>query len=195
MLTQHTSRIRLLITVIIGVFVMSACGNMREQPKLQKPFDASPLFGSAARELDPNAVSYSPDMPFDEYYNTGAVDGESGDGIPIELSVDVLKEGRRKYEAFCAPCHGYDGYGNGVTSQEGYPQPGPASYHIDRLREMPDGYFFEVISEGIGTMYNYAARLSIEDRWAVVAYVRALQISQNVSFDDLPADFQAEPSN
>ena len=94
----------------------------------------------------------------------------------------LIKRGQQRYNITCLPCHGETGRGEGIVVQRGFPQ--PPSYHIDRLREVEDGYIVDVITNGFGRMYNYAARVTPEDRWAIAAYVRALQTSQNVNVSD-----------
>lgn len=107
----------------------------------------------------------------------------------FKVDIALLKRGQERFNAICTPCHGEDGYGNGVITQRGFPV--AASYHIDRLREVEDGYIVDVIKNGFGRMYSYNARVSAEDRWAIVAYIRALQYSQNVPQGGLePADQQ-----
>lgn len=190
MLSSHgvyprPARAPLMLALLLGMLVLSACGNLRDQPKL-KTYDASPTFGTAARNLEPGTVPVGY-LRADEALYQGTQGGEPVTNFPIELTEDVLREGRRQYEGFCAPCHGYGGYGDGVIALEGYPQPAPVSYHDERLRQAPNGYFFQVITNGKGQMFSYASRISPENRWAIVAYIRALQISQNASIPAQPA--------
>jgi len=189
--TMNRNRARLLVGLVLAALVVTGCGNMREQAKYQKPFDESLLGGSAARVLDEGAVPVGYEGA-DEYLATGFMDGSLGDGFPIEITAETLSQGQRLYDGFCSPCHGYGAYGDGVISQEGYPIPSPASHHTDRLREAPDGYYFDVITNGIGLMYSYGNRIETEERWAIIAYIRALQYSQNAPYDDLPLNMQAE---
>ena len=105
------------------------------------------------------------------------------------LTTEFLKRGQQRYGIFCAPCHGGLGDGNGMIVQRGYQR--PASYHEARLRDMPDGYLFDVITRGFGQMPSYASQVPVDDRWAIVAYVRALQLSQNARLADLPDDLRA----
>lgn len=100
----------------------------------------------------------------------------------FKVDLALLKRGQERFNAICSHCHGEGGYGNGMIVHRGFPA--PASYHIDRLREVEDGYIVDVINNGFGRMYSYRARVAAEDRWAIAAYIRALQYSQNV----LPAD-------
>jgi hypothetical protein len=97
--------------------------------------------------------------------------------IPFKVTRQVLDRGRERFNIYCSPCHGRTGDGNGMIVQRGFPQ--PPSFHLDRLRTAPDGHFYDVITHGFGTMYNYAARVKPTDRWAITAYIRALQLSRN----------------
>lgn len=185
------NKTHLLIALSLSVLVMAGCGNMGEQPKLHKPYDTSPLFDTAARVPLEEAVPVGFSGEDEAYFN-GTLDGEYITEFPesLEITRELIDEGRRKYEAYCSACHGYDGYGEGVVALEGYPQ--PASYHVDRLREAPVGYFYDVIRNGKGNMLGYGARVKIEDRWAVVAYIRALQYSQFAPIDEMSVEVQSE---
>lgn len=184
----------LLVVLVVGL--LAACNNLRDQPKLHAPYDESPTFGTAARQILPEAVPVG-FLNEDEHLYQGTINGEPAENFPFPITIEVLEEGRRQYEGFCSPCHGYSGYGDGIIAQEGYSQPAPASYHIDRLRDAPNGYFFNVITNGTETqqMFGYSTRITPENRWAIIAYIRALQYSQNVAFDDLPAEAQAQLGN
>lgn len=98
----------------------------------------------------------------------------------------VIERGQERYNIYCQPCHGLGGYGDGMIVQRGFAK--PPSYHIDRLRTAPEGHYFDVITNGYGSMYSYAARVPTRDRWAIAAYIRALQLSQNASAADVPAN-------
>jgi len=106
--------------------------------------------------------------------------------LPVPLTAELLARGRERFNIFCSPCHDRTGGGHGMVVRRGY-QP-PPSLHIDRLRDAPVGHFFDVITNGFGAMYSYADRVAPEDRWAIVAYIRALQLSQNAKIDDVPPD-------
>jgi mono/diheme cytochrome c family protein len=112
--------------------------------------------------------------------------GQEGDGFVadnyFEVSEALLERGRERYNVTCLPCHGTNGDGTGIITMRGFPM--PPSYHIDRLREVEDGYIFDVITNGFGRMYGYASRVKPEDRWAIAAYIRALQASQNIDVSD-----------
>jgi mono/diheme cytochrome c family protein len=122
--------------------------------------------------------------------------GKQGTGfvsrMPIALTPQVMHRGRERFDIYCAPCHGAAGRGDGVVVRRGYRV--PPSFHIDRLRGQADGYFFDVITNGFGVMPDYAAQVAPADRWAIVAYVRALQLSQNATVADVPAARRGELS-
>lgn len=133
--------------------------------------------------IQPNAVtgSYS-SMPV--YLDTGKIGGNWGTGIPVEVNQQLLERGRQRYDINCAVCHGATGQGNGIVGQ--YGMVAIANYHQDRIRQMPDGELFNVIANGKNTMKAYGHQINVHDRWAIVSYIRALQLSQNVPFDQLP---------
>ena len=122
----------------------------------------------------------------DEPFYTGRQNGEFIDIIPIEVNREVLLRGQERFNIYCSPCHGLVGNGQGMVVQRGFKQPN--SFHTDQVRSQPDGYFYDVMTNGFGVMYSYAARVHPEDRWAIVAYIRALQFSQNVPLDSLPTE-------
>lgn len=147
--------------------------------------------GRAVRPPVPNTVpvgSFNPDSAL----HTGELNGELSPSLPaeIQLNAELLARGRTVYNTYCAPCHGIVGDGNGVIAHRGGIQ--VPAFHNDRLRGVPLGYFFDVITNGVGRMYSYGSRIPVEDRWAAAAYVRALQLSQNASVDDLTAEEQAQ---
>ncbi|WP_309380081.1 c-type cytochrome [Cerasicoccus frondis] len=118
---------------------------------------------------------------------------ESGDfvkDIPIEVTYDLVQLGQKKYTIFCQPCHGKVGDGNGITKK--YGMAATPSYHDDRLRDMPDGEIFNTITHGKNTMFAYGMKLNPEERWAVVSYVRALQLAQNATVEDVPEQYRKE---
>jgi mono/diheme cytochrome c family protein len=179
-----TNQTRALLCLVCGVLLLAGCDNLRSQPKL-KVYDSSPTFGTAARMPVAEAVPVG-FLRDDEHLYQGTVDGLPATGFPVELTLATLEEGRRQYEAFCAVCHGYAGSGNGVIALEGF-YPAPVSFYDPRLVAAPEGYLFQVITEGWGNMYGYASRITPENRWAIVAYVRALQLRQTDSQTAAPA--------
>jgi mono/diheme cytochrome c family protein len=120
----------------------------------------------------------------DEPLYRGLVNGKPADIFPFPIDKPVLLRGQERYNIFCSPCHDAIGTGQGMIVRRGY-RP-PPSFHIDRLRQAEAGRFFEHITKGVGAMPDYAQQISPEDRWAIVAYIRALQLSQNARLNDLP---------
>lgn len=168
-------------------FVLVACHiDMYDQAKYA-PNQPSDFFqdGRAMQPPVENTVpmgSFDPDSAL----FTGRVDGELATELPVELTAELLERGETRFNAYCAPCHGIAGDGNGVIAYRGGIQ--VPTLHNDRLRTVAIGYYFDVITNGINRMYSYANRIPPEDRWAVVAYVRALQLSQYADVNDLTAE-------
>ena len=127
----------------------------------------------------------------DDFLYRGVVDGKPAETLPMPLTPQLLQRGRDRYNIYCAACHDGAGTGQGVVARRGL-QPPPTSYHDDRLRGQPVGYFYQVISKGVRTMPSYAAQVPPEDRWAIAAYVRALQLSQDAPLEKVPADVRKE---
>ncbi len=115
----------------------------------------------------------------DTYFYTGKIGANPGDYMPFPVTEDVVSRGRERFNIYCAPCHSRVGDGNGMIVKRGYKQ--PPTYHQDRLRKAPLGYFFDVMTNGFGAMPDYASQIPPRDRWCIVAYIRALQLSQNAS--------------
>jgi mono/diheme cytochrome c family protein len=115
----------------------------------------------------------------DSYFYTGKMGDNPGDYLPLPASAELLARGRERFNIYCAPCHSRLGDGNGMIVQRGFRR--PPTYHQDRLRKAPLGYFFDIITNGFGAMPDYAAQIAPQDRWAIVAYIRALQLSQNAT--------------
>ena len=167
--------------------VLVACHvDMYDQPKYA-PNQPSAFFedGRAMRPPVENSVPIGSFQP-DSALNTGKLNGELATELPMELTAALLERGQTRYNAYCAPCHGLGGDGNGVIAYRGGIQvPG---FHNERLRTVAIGYYFDVITNGINRMYSYANRIPPEDRWAVAAYVRALQLSQYADVNELTAE-------
>jgi cytochrome c553 len=163
---------------------------MYDQPKYES-FEASDIFedGLSARRPVEETVARG-QLRLDSHLYEGMVNGELATTLPLELTEELLVRGRQRYDIFCSPCHDRTGTGNGMIVKRGLKQ--PPSYHIDRLREVPIGHFFDVMTNGFGAMYSSAARVPVRDRWAIAAYVRALQFSQDAQFDQLPPEDQRQ---
>ncbi len=108
---------------------------------------------------------------------------EAADAMPYPITMALLRRGRERFDIYCAPCHSPVGDGDGMVARRGFPH--PPSYHSDRLRSAPDRHFYDVMTNGYGVMRSYADRVPPEDRWAIVAYIRALQLSQYARVEDL----------
>jgi mono/diheme cytochrome c family protein len=181
------------VVPILLLVVALSCGcrkGMYNQAKI-KPYDASELFknGSGMRQPPPGTV---PAGSIEDSIFTQGIqnDGVLVTALPLKLDMALLDRGRERFDIYCAVCHGATGTGDGMIVQRGFPQ--PPSYHIERLREAPLGYFVNVIANGYGAMYSYAARVDPRDRWAIAAYIRALQLSRNATLDDVPARNRAK---
>jgi mono/diheme cytochrome c family protein len=122
-------------------------------------------------------------------YTGKDANGRDSSELPVAVTKELLDRGRQRFDIYCATCHGYTGDGDGMIVQRGFLP--PPSYHSDRLRQAPVGHFFDVISNGFGAMPSYADQVPVTDRWAIVAYIRALQLSQNAPLDDVPAAARA----
>ncbi|HXP09408.1 MAG TPA: cytochrome c, partial [Acidobacteriaceae bacterium] len=126
----------------------------------------------------------------DSYFYTGLINGKEGDGLPIDLTADTMARGQERFNVYCTPCHSRVGNGDGMIVQRGYRPAG--DFHTDRLRNAPLGHFFVVITNGYGAMPDYAAQVTPQDRWAIAAYIRALQLSQNAKQADVPTGQHVE---
>jgi len=165
---------------------------MHDQPRY-KPLAKSTFFDDhrSARPRVPGTVARG-HLPGDPVLETGKAGTSFVAAVPVPIDLPLLKRGEKRYGIYCAPCHGRVGRGDGMIVRRGYRQ--PPSFHIDRLRAQSAGYFFDVITAGFGAMPDYAAQVSVPDRWAIVAYVRALQLSQNATVADVPSQRRGELS-
>jgi mono/diheme cytochrome c family protein len=171
----------------LAVLLLAGAGcrdNMHTQNKV-KPLAESRFFrdGASARPLPAHTVARG-DLRADPGYYTGVRDQRALADIPFPVTREVLLRGQERFNIFCSPCHGRLGDGRGMVVGRGYKQPN--SYHEERLRNSPVGYFFNVMSEGFGVMPSYSSQVSVADRWAIAAYIRVLQYSQNAHLADLP---------
>jgi len=163
-----------------GGLMLAGCHiDMWRQPKIA-PLDESTFYsnGQTARPLMPHTVARG-HLRVDDAFFTGWVNGKLVDVIPMKVDRDLILRGQDRFKIYCTPCHGQIGDGQGMVAKRGFDIRRPvATYHTDRLRKMPVGHFYDVITHGYGTMYSYASRIEPEDRWAIVAYIRTLQFSQ-----------------
>ncbi|HEU5101557.1 MAG TPA: cytochrome c [Roseiflexaceae bacterium] len=165
--------------------LLAACGNnMRDDSRL-KPYEVSPVFsdGTSARPIDPNTVARS--QSADLALTTGKQNGTIVAAFPVTVDRDTIAKGQLTYNIYCQPCHGAAADGRGTVS--GYFNPKPANLLTDTLRLQPVGHFFDVITNGKGAMLPYSSRVAPADRWAIIAYIRALQINKEAPLE-VPAD-------
>jgi Cytochrome C oxidase, cbb3-type, subunit III len=174
--------------VLIAVLAISPFGcrrDMQDQPKY-KDLRGSAFFDDhrSARPKVPDTVPRG-FLHAGEVFSTGKKNGQPVAELPMPLTRELLDRGRERYGIFCSPCHGLTGDGLGMVVQRGFRQ--PPSFNIDRLRAAPVGYFFDVETVGFGSMPDYAGAIPAADRWAIAAFVRALQLSQRTTITDVPS--------
>ena len=176
--------ISMFIILLLLTFPIGGCRQkMADQPH-QRPLETSNFFddGMASRPAEPGTVPRT-GKEQNDHLLSGKIDGKFVDTFPFQITMDVLTRGQERYEIFCSPCHDRLGTGQGMIVRRGFT---PArSFHVARLRDAPAGHFLEVMTQGFGTMPSYANQLSEHDRWAVIAYIRALQFSRNARLDQL----------
>jgi mono/diheme cytochrome c family protein len=158
--------------------------DMHVQPKYL-PYEPSSFFddGRSERQPVPGTVARG-ELRVDDHLYKGKVDGKLADQFPFPITANDILRGQQRFNIYCSPCHDYTGSGRGMIIQRGFPP--PPSFHIDRLRQAPVGHFFDVMTNGYGMMYSYAARVSPQDRWRIAAYIRALQLSEHATTADVP---------
>ena len=159
------------MTLCIGV---AACGQDMDSQPSYREYEPAALFRDG-RVLQ---------VPVEGTVARGDIARAAQASEKPPLTETLIRRGQREFDVYCSPCHGRTGAGDGIVVRRGMPR--PASLHIDRLRTAPDQDFFKVISAGYGAMYSYAARIKPRERWAIIAYIRALQTSQHARLDDVP---------
>lgn len=180
---SHRRCSRLLVALAVAGLAGLGAGcnlEMRDNSRI-KPYEHSPVFadGRSSRPLVPGTVPHRPEFgdPNSALLTGFNPDGQPTAELPLPVTAELLAEGRKQFNIYCAVCHGADGAGKGVIVRRGFPP--PPSYHIERLRRAPVGHIYDVITNGYGVMYSYADRIQTpEKRWAVAAYIRALQFSE-----------------
>ena len=186
---RHWTRtiVQMAVVTAFAAMVVSGCRiDMHVQPKYvtEQPTE---FFhdGRSERPLVPGTVARG-QLRLDELLYTGKENGVESNRFPFPITRADLERGRERFNIYCTPCHDYTGNGNGMIVQRGLSH--PPSYNIDRLRNVPVGHFVNVMTNGFGAMYSYASRVSPQDRWRIAAYIRALQLSQHASIQDVPTD-------
>jgi mono/diheme cytochrome c family protein len=169
----------------MSALVFSGCRqDMHDQPKYI-PLRQSAFFNDArsARPVVEGTVARG-QLREDELMYTGKVKGEDAALFPMRVDAAVMARGQQRFNIYCSPCHGRTGQGDGMVVRRGYRR--PPSMHQDRLRNAPVGHFFDVMTNGFGAMPDYASQIKAEDRWAIIAYIRALQLSEHAAPADVP---------
>ena len=189
--------------VVLALFMAMGCEGTTDIERLRQemynqsrfePLEKNTFFADnrASRPWIKGTVARG-HLRIDAHLYTGMVDGKPAETFPFPITRDVILRGRDRYNIYCSPCHGYEGDGRGMVVRRGMKQ--PPSYHIERLQNETPGYFFDVMTNGFGAMYSYASRIKPRDRWAIIAYIQALQLSQNATLDDVPADVRQRLEN
>jgi mono/diheme cytochrome c family protein len=179
------------LPLALSVLVLGGLGcrqDMHDQPKY-KAYRASTFFGDerSARPLLEDTVARG-QLREDEGYFTGRNGATPVDVLPMPVTAALVRRGQERYGIYCTPCHGQIGRGDGMVVQRGYRR--PPSFHIDRLRGETPGYIYDVVTKGFGAMPDYASQIPVADRWAIVAYVRVLQLSENAREADVPPQWR-----
>lgn len=193
---------------LIALALLGGCRLEMYDQAHHEPLEASSVFADSQSARLPVAGTVSRSRPLNgdiSYYGeaTGGVipasdsaararaseppvkDFDRTGSIPMQVTHTVLERGKDRYNIYCSPCHGRLGDGKGMIVQRGFPV--PPSFHMDRLRQAADGHYYDVITNGFGVMFSYASRIAPEDRWAITAYIRALQLSQHATSQDVPS--------
>ena len=181
-----------LATALLVLLVSAtACRqDMHDQPKYTA-YKPSDFFADrrSARPLVEGTVAQG-HLNEDELLYTGRVGGQPATQFPFAIDTAVMRRGRERYDIFCSPCHGLTGAGDGMVVQRGYRR--PPTFHVERLRQAPPGHLYDVMTSGFGALPDYAAQIPVRDRWAIAAYMRALQLSQNATVAELPPDARGQ---
>ena len=178
-------KIPTLLLALAAAALFAGCRqDMHDQPRF-KPLRESDVFSDhrSARPLVEGTVARG-HLDDDELLATGKVNGQDATDFPWPVTTEVMARGRERYDIFCSPCHDRTGSGDGMIVRRGYRR--PPSFHIDRMRQAAVGHFFDVITNGFGAMPDYRAQVPAADRWAIAAYIRALQASQHATLDAVP---------
>lgn len=175
------------LALIVAAMSLTGCRqDMHDQPRYR--IASASDFWSDGRSVRPQVAGTVArgGLKTDTAYYTGKVNGRNIMEFPIPITKEVIARGKDRFTIYCTPCHGLTGYGDGIIVTRGLKN--PPSYHSEAMREQPVGHFFDVMSNGLGSMASYAARIPVQDRWAIISYIRVLQQSQNVKLTQLTAD-------
>ena len=172
--------------LLLGLTATACRQDMHNQPRY-KAFAESAFFSDHRSERPQVEGTVARGyLRIDQARYSGKFNDNDVDAFPFPITRDDLTRGQQRFNIYCSPCHSRLGDGNGLVVQRGFRQ--PPSYYIDRLRQAPVGHFFDVITNGFGAMASYATRVAPDDRWRIIAYIRALQLSESASINDVPPD-------
>jgi mono/diheme cytochrome c family protein len=189
------------VVAVLSILIISGCTqeqpsenppvhlnpNMDDQPKYEAQEESKFFLDNSAMRMPVEGTVARGELYEDVVYYSGKdAGGKLIKVMPLPKTMATLKRGQERYNIYCSPCHASSGYGQGIVVKKGFLP--PPSLHIDRLRDAEDGHLFDVISNGIRNMPSYKHQISVADRWAIVAFIRALQRSQNATIDDIPED-------
>lgn len=168
------------------VLVASGCRqDMHDQPRAKPQSKSSFFVDGRTGRLPVDGTVARGELREDDHLYRGKVNGAFATAFPFPIDAVVMERGRERYTIYCTPCHGGTGLGDGMVVRRGFKVP-PPSHHLERLRNEAPGYWFDVITNGFGAMYGYAAQIPVKDRWAIIAYVKALQLSRTATIEDIP---------
>jgi cytochrome c553 len=185
------STARRLAFALLAILALASCRQKMANQARYDPLEASDFFadGMAARPRVAGTIARG-ELSGNPFFDTGKINGQVADGFPMPVTIDVINRGHDRFDIYCAQCHGRVGDGNGMIPARGYRR--PPSFHTQTLRTATSGHFFDVMTNGFGAMPPYGKMIPPQDRWAIAAYIRALQLSQNATVADVPAEKRAE---
>ena len=188
---KSNHKLALAACLLVGATATAGCRQDMHNTPVGQPLRQSMFFKdtSSARPLVEGTVARGT-LQDDQGFYTGKAGGVAADALPFPLTAEVLDRGENRFNIYCTPCHGLSGQGDGMIVRRGYRQ--PPSFHVLRLQQAPIGHFYDVMSNGFGAMPDYRAQIAPRDRWAIAAYVRALQLSQHADAAQLPAEERAK---
>ncbi len=184
--SERRSRFAAAAGILLAALLLAGCRQVMADQPSYRPYDPSTFFpdGASARPLPQGVVPRGGSRADLALYTGKDATGKDVTDFPFPITATVLARGQEEFNVFCAPCHDRTGSGLGLVVRRGFLQ--PPTLHSDRLRAAPVGHFFDVISNGFGAMPTYADQITVRDRWAIIAYIRALQLSQHASLNDVP---------
>lgn len=181
----------LLLVALLVILALTACRQKMANQARYDPYEASDFFadGMAARPRVVGTVARG-ELTDNPFFDTGKVNGQVADGFPMPVTLELIDRGHTRFDIYCAQCHGRVGDGNGMIPSRGYRR--PPSFHSEKVRTATTGHLFDVMTNGFGAMPPYGKMIPPQDRWAIAAYIRALQLSQNATVADVPVTERAK---